>query len=99
AGAAGSKHGISFQVAFFQSFQKFTALFHDGQVCAEIGIENIIKPDLPQSSYQSFNGCKLPGQAERLSPGSADCRSKLDHCDLFWICQGIQDPAAVISFP
>src|SRR5699024_2772115 len=95
---AGSKHRIFLQISFFQSLQEFTSLFHNGQVRAEIGVENIVKSNLPESSYQSLNRCELPGQAKGFPPGSPDRRGKLNDCDLLRICQSIQDSAPVIPF-
>ena len=61
-----------------EAVQELAALFHDGQVGGEVGVEDIVKADGLQSSHHTAGGCHLLGQVEGLCPGNPDSRSHLN---------------------
>ena len=77
AGGAGSYHRKS--SAVFHSVKKFGSFFHNGKVCAEVGIVNFFKTKAAESCNHFSGNGGADGHSEFFSKGCADCRSGLNN--------------------
>ena len=76
AGGAGSDHREN--AAVFDSAEEFGSLFHDGEVCAEVGVINFFKAESSESCdhFSGYGGAD--GHSEFFTESCADCGSSLD---------------------
>ena len=81
-----------------QAVQEFRRFFHDGQVGAEIGIEDIVRTERTQGSdhlpFDKGTGVHAKGFAQ----ADADSRSRLEDDDLFRVFQGRLDLVDIVDF-
>ena len=77
AGAAGSEHGPCVISLVGETLNELTALFHDGQVSGEIGVEDVVEAQTAQRGNHAAGGSLFLGQAQMLGPGGTDGRSHL----------------------
>ena len=88
AGTAGCEHGKGIVFPMTHPFQKFAALLHDGQICSEIRIKDIVKSQRLQRRHQTAGSRFLPIQSQFLRPGGAHRRSHLHDGHLVGIGKG-----------
>ena len=79
------------------AMQQLGALFHNGEVGREIGIEDIARTHGVQEGAEALDRCLLTGKTQLLSPGGAHGRSDLEHDDFVRICHGVKDALGVIA--
>ena len=92
---AGSYHRKN--SAVFHSAEKFGSLFHNGKVCAEIGIVNFFKTKAAESCDHFSGNGGADGHSEFFAKGSSYCRCGLDdhmaakgHCFIDFINFGFK---------
>ena len=90
AGTAGGKHRKFLRIPMLHPLQEFTALLHNGQVGAEVGVEYIVKAQPLEGGDHLSGGGGAGSQAELLCPGHPHCGGYLDHSGDLRICQGVQ---------
>ena len=75
-GGAGSDHRKN--AAVFDSSEKFGSLFHNGKVCAEVGVINFFKTESSEGGnhFSGYGGAD--GHSEFFAESCADCRSGLN---------------------
>ena len=95
--AAGSKHRELVLFRMGNLLDKLGALFHNGQVRAEVGIKYVIHSCSAQRGSQSLHGCEFRVQAEGLSPCGTDGRCNLYNRDLLRILDGLDHPIHIIA--
>ena len=76
AGGAGSDHRKG--AAVFHSVKKFGSFFHNGKVCAEVGIINFFEAESSKSCNHFAGYGGADGHSEFFAESCADCRSGLD---------------------
>ena len=76
AGGAGSDHRKG--AAVFHSVKKFGSFFHNGKVCAEVGIINFFEAKSSESCNHFAGNGGSDGHSEFFAESCADCRSGLD---------------------
>ena len=76
AGGAGGNHGKN--TAVFDSVKKFGALFHNGEVCAEVGIINFLESKSAKGGnhFSGYGG--TDGHTEFFAKGCSYCGSGLN---------------------
>ena len=96
--AAGGEHRPRMFIFMSQAFQKFTAFFHNGNVCRKVGVEYIIKANLFQScnhhTFSELFRCKT----KCFAPSSTNCGSNLYNGNLVGICQYFEDFGNIVTF-
>ena len=75
------------RVAMRKALDELAALFHDGKVGAEIGIEHIVKAQFPQRRGQNTRRSLLRCETEILRPRRADSRRDLHDGRELRVCQ------------
>ena len=104
AGAAGGEHreflfrsAVLCLCRFFDLLEELAGLLHDGQVCGEVGVKDIIEADVLEERDQAAVGRELRFEAEALTPGSADRRCHLDDRDDVRILESEEHPVEIIA--
>ena len=75
-GGAGSDHRKN--AAVFHSVEKFGSFFHNGKVCAEVGIVNFFKSESSESSNHFSGYGSADRHSEFFAESCADCGSGLN---------------------
>ena len=96
--AAGGEHRPCVFVAFSQAFQKFAAFFHNGYICCEVGVENIIEANLFKSSNHHAFSELFRSKTKCFAPRNAYCRSNLHNGYFIRICQHFKDFGNIVTF-
>ena len=99
AGGTGSDHRKS--SAVFDSVKKFGSFFHNGKVCAEVGIVNFFETESSESCDHFSGNGGADGHSEFFAESCADCRSGLDdyvtaesHCFVNFVNFGFKHKSA-----
>ena len=100
--AAAREHGPAAAVALAlgglaQALEQLGALFHNGEVGREIGIEHVLKANAAQRASQALNGSLLARYAELLAPGAAHGRRNLHQHDLVGIGESIEHGLGIVA--
>ena len=75
---------------------EFAALLHNGEVGGEVGVEDVVKADLPQGADHVAGGGFVGRELEGLRPGHPHRRRHLDHRGDLRVRQGVQHPVGVV---
>ena len=81
-----------------ESFKELTALLHDRQIRAVIGVEYIVDTDFFECADQLAHGRVLIFEADLLAPGRTDCRRDLYDRDDLRVCERVVEIQSVIPF-
>ena len=102
AGTAGGQQrnphiGITCQIPF-DPVQQLRSLLHDGEVCTEVGIENVVEPQATEGGHQLAGNQGSRLHAKLLSQRCTHGRSSLHHYRLLRIGECLKHLITVIHF-
>ena len=95
-GTAGGEHGPAVLPPMGEAVDELTALFHDGQVGGEVGVEDIVEADALQRRHHAAGRRLLGGHVEDLRPGRPHRRGHLDDSRHLGIGQRPEDLRGVV---
>ena len=100
--AAGGEHGeldvfAAGLAGLLDALEQLGALFHDGEVGREIGIEYVVEAHHAQDTRQALDRRVLVREAQALAPGGAHCGRHLHKTDLIGVAQGVEDALGVVT--
>ena len=80
-----------------EALHEFAAFLHDGEVGGEIGVEDVVKADLPQGADHVTGGGLRRRELEGFRPRDPDGRGDLNHGGDLRVCQRVQHPVGVVT--
>ena len=95
---AGSEHRPRMFIFMSQAFQKFTAFFHNGNVCRKVGVEYVIETNLFQSCNHHAFGELFWCKTKCFAPSNTNCGGNLYNGNFIGICQYFEDFGNIVTF-
>jgi len=97
AGTAGGEHGPLVLVPVGEALYKLASLFHYGEICSEIGIENIVEANALECGDHALCSGEIAVHTQALTPCGTDGGSHLNHGDYFGVMDSGHNTAGIVT--